>query len=79
MHLFFIYVHAPLRFLDAIIYALCCKTRPFCSAAISINIDNDPEVMAAEDVRVLGEIRTEVADSALVPSNERDQESCSDT
>ena len=55
------------------------KTGPFCSAAISINIENDPEVMAAEDVRVLGEIRTEVADSALVPSNERDQESCSDT
>ena len=35
--------------------------------------------MAAEDVRVLGEIRTEFADSALVSSNERDQESCSDT
>ena len=68
MHLFFIYVHAnatipqrydssTLRFLDAIVYALCCKTRSFCSAAISINIEKDPEVMAAEDVGVLGEIR----------------------
>ena len=47
------------------------KTGPFCSAAISINIEKDPEVMAAEDVRVLGEIRTEFADSALVSSNER--------
>ena len=35
--------------------------------------------MAAEDVRVLGEIRTEFDDLALLSSNERDQESCSDT
>lgn len=44
-----------------------------------INIEKDPEVMAADDIRVLEEIRAEFDNSALLSSSETDHESCSDT
>ena len=44
-----------------------------------INIEKNREVMAAEDVGVLEETHAEFDDSDLLSSNERDQESCSDT